>query len=192
MSRVYALFTLLVIAVLGSQIGFSSEMKIGVGSPSNIQKTVKDQHLKAKYEKIKTGIYRDLKWYRQVKLSALDYVYPDQARYAAVLYKFEPSRFIDVVTWKDVLKEMELGHLVFADLKMGKYEISNDSNIMHQYVKTDPELIILDKFLLEEIYKDVGMKVLLSTRPDLFDQKYTGKVVSWKTGVPVTKILSTD
>ena len=94
MSRVYALFTLLVIAVLGSQIGFSSEVKIGVSSPSNIQQTVKDQHQKAKYEKVKTGIYRDLKWYRQVKLSALDYVNPDHARYAAVLYKYEPSIFL--------------------------------------------------------------------------------------------------
>ena len=179
MSRICALFTLLAIAILGSRIGFASEMKIEDGIPSPVQQTVKDQYEKTKHEKVKAGIYRDLKWFRKVKLSALDYVYPDYAKFASVLYKYEPAKFIDVVKWKDLLKEVESGALVLVAAKGGEYIINDTQTINYEKLQ----------FNIKEV---MYMKVFLSTMPVIFNTKPIGKVVSWKAGVPVTITLSND
>ena len=127
MSRVCLLLALLAIGVLGSQISFSSEMKTKVEFPPLAQQKVENQNEKTKIEKVKTGTYRDLKWYRQVKRSAMDYLYADYVKNVAVLYKYKPATFINVVPWEDFWEEVKSGHLVFADVKDGKYEISRDS-----------------------------------------------------------------
>ena len=199
MSQVCTLFTLLAIAILGSQSGYSSEMKIEDGIPSSAQQTEEDHHEKIKYEKVKAGVYRDLKWYRQVKLSALDYVYPDYAKKAAVLYKYEPASFIDVVTWEDFFDEVKSAHLVFADVKEGEYKISPDSMEIVMYLidytqTVDGQEFQLDNIneMLDKINEMVSMKVLLSTVPDILDITHIGEVVSWNTGVPVATISYND
>ena len=180
MSRICLLLALLAIGVLGSQIGFSSEMKTKVESPSLAQQTVEDLNEKTKNEKVKTGIYRDLKWYRLVKHSALEFLYADYAKNVAVLYKYEPATFINVVPWRDFLMEIESGHLVFANLKKGEYEISRDSikmvDSMINYVQ------------LSQPY-NTEVLFLLSTAPVIFDKMNIGKVVSWHAGVPVDVLV---
>ena len=180
MSRFCLLLALLAIGVLGSQIGFSSEIKTKVESPSLAQQKVEDQNEKTKNEKVKTGIYRDLKWYRHVKRSALDFLYADYAKNVAVLYKYEPATFIKFVPWGDFLIEIKSGHLAFADLKKGEYEISRDSIKMVDRMTNYEQLS--QSFNTKEL-------LLLSTYPVIFNKMNTGKVVSWHTGVPVDDLV---
>ena len=180
MSRVCLLLALLAIGVLGSQIGFSSEKKMKVESPSLAQQKVEDQNEKTKNEKVKTGIYRDLKWYRNVKRSALELLYADYAKNVGVLYKYEPAAFINVVPWREFLMEIKSGHLVFANLKKSEYEISPDSiNMVHHMID------------YEQLPQSDNTTVLflLSTYPVIFDKMNMGKVVSWHTGVPVDELV---
>ena len=180
MSRICLLLALLAIGVLGSQIGFSSEMKTKVESPSLAQQKVEDQNEKTKNEKVKTGIYRDLKWYRHVKRSALEFLYADYAKDVAVLYKYEPTTFINVVPWRDFLMEIESGHLVFANLKKGEYEISRDS------IKMVDSMINYEQLSQPH---NTEVLFLLSTDPVIFDKMNMGKVVSWHAGVPVDVLV---
>ena len=189
MSRVL-LLSLLVITILRSQIGFAFETKFENSIPSP---TIQATEEKAKDERVRIGTYRDLKWYRQIKLSALDHLSRDYVKNVAVLYKYEPVKFINAVPWTVFMKEMKSGHLAFADVKEGEYQILHDSaKLVEMITKNSGIDYQMTQSRIQMMPLWENMKVLLSTVPAISDIKPIGRVVSWNTGAPVSEILSKD
>jgi len=133
---------------------------------------------------VKRGQYRDLNWFRWVKLGAAPYVNPAEAKRMAVAYRYDATAVRGADAYRDAwLAAFNSGEVQLAAVQDDVYVV--DPLVLEQELlsaKADvsqatlPENILSAIFSLLELGADV---VLISTSPFLPGAEPTGKVVSW-------------
>ena len=135
-----------------------------------------------------TGDYRDLNWYRRVKLGTAPYVNPDLMDDVTIAFTYDSHEVLGMMVQKEAMVEELMSGKVAAAIP------SSGTLKVHAY--WDP--IWFEKYGVkwEDLKNANNAKILsaiegqnmmfISQDERLFDLGNKGKVVSWKKGVAVT------
>jgi hypothetical protein len=138
--------------------GFAGEQQTPAGSESPI----------------KVGDFRDLDFWRRLKLATAYYVNPDLANRAEVLYIYPASKLADEIKIADFLNSARKGEVAIA-IKTGsdKYKVVP----LYQMLQ-GADLATADTATIKKLFDKADWQ-LVARRADLFGAQSDDAIVSW-------------
>lgn len=133
-----------------------------------------------------TGDYRDLNWYRRVKLGTAPYVNPDLMDNVTVAFTYDFNEVLSTAKKEAIAEELVSGKIAAAVPSSGAWKVHAywDPIWFEKYGLRWENFQKSDLAEFMSLYGDLSM-VFISQEEHLAGLDHKGKVVSWKKGVAV-------
>lgn len=123
---------------------------------------------------VQAGDYRDLTWFRKLKVRTAPYVNPNLLKQSAVAYKYDPQALLKAAGWDEVYTGLKSGQIALGKkLDDGSYEVLSPEDPAWRDV--------VMKF--KEAGKWSGI-VVMSHANQAFGHRPSGQLVTWEAGGP--------